>query len=91
LDATVQIRQADQRRHQRHAVDGAARRRQLERKRQEEQPGMLEQPLVPRQLAQRLDVDAAREEAVSLRRVAREQTLELGRRQSLDVVLEEFA
>ena len=56
-----------------------ARRRQLERERQEQQPSASQRPPVPRQLLQLVEVDVAREEAIGLRRVAREQALELGR------------
>src|SRR4029453_3788748 len=88
VKALKQLDQADEARHQRAAVQHPARRRQLECERQEKQPCAPEHPQMPRPVLQLVEVDVAREEAVRLRRVAREQPLEVRGREAPSVGLE---
>jgi hypothetical protein len=77
VDAAKQLEEAEERREQRHPVDGATCRREFQREGQEEQADVMERALVPRELRQPGHVDVPREEPIGLRRVAREQALEL--------------
>ena len=88
-DAAEQIDQADEREQQRNGVDQAAGRRQLHRERQEQQPCMLECPLVPRQMRERARIGAAREKQVGLARFAGEEPLQVVGGQILRVDVEE--
>ncbi len=91
MDSLKQFHEAHDGREQRDAVDRPPRRRQLQRERQEEQPCVHQRPPIPRQFLQPLEVDVAREEAIGLRCVAREEALDVARGQPPSVGLEELA
>jgi hypothetical protein len=89
VNGAEELEQPDDRGHQGHTVDCAARGRQLEREGEEQQPRLRECSFMPWEVRERLEVDVLREKPVGLRCVAREHPLELLRGEPLRVGVEE--
>ena len=88
-DAAEQQQNADERHRDRQRVKHAARRREPHREGREDEPGPDQPAPIPGLERQFLEVDRAREVAVCVGRLPREQPLEVGRRQVTGVLLEE--
>ena len=86
-EAAEQPEDADKGDDERGQVEDAPRRRQLQRERDEDLADAFRKPLPPRQPGDGVLVEPAREEAIGIARVVREEPLQILRRQILRVQL----